>query len=252
MGSVLGLLGGAAGYLIGGPAGATLGAQIGGGMDANQANADAAASAQSFSAQQYATRYQTTVADMEAAGLSPMLAYSQGAGSPPTGVSWQNQNVMQGVPQAYNTSQLTDPQVAATQAQAASSTASAGQSVAQTELIKSTTAKVDQELSNLKTDNDRVVAVIDNLRVERQNLVKQGYNLTEQGNQIRATIQNLDVQSDNFATLVRSNGFQAAINEAESKLRNYDVQAAAGAGNIGREYSQVKPIIDLLRSFIRK
>lgn len=36
---------------------------------------------QAFNAQQFATRYQTTVADMKAAGLSPMLAYGQGGGA---------------------------------------------------------------------------------------------------------------------------------------------------------------------------
>lgn len=45
---------------------------------ANQANANA------FSAQQYATRYQTTVKDLQAAGLNPMLAAQTGAGSAPT------------------------------------------------------------------------------------------------------------------------------------------------------------------------
>lgn len=47
----------------------------------NQANANA------FSAQQYATRYQTTVKDLEAAGLNPMLAVTNGAGSAPSSVA---------------------------------------------------------------------------------------------------------------------------------------------------------------------
>ena len=47
----------------------------------NQANA------QAFSAQQYATRYQTTTKDLQAAGLNPMLAVAQGPGSAPTGIA---------------------------------------------------------------------------------------------------------------------------------------------------------------------
>jgi len=47
----------------------------------NQAAAQRQADANAFNAQQFATRYQTTVKDLQAAGLNPMLAYSQGAGS---------------------------------------------------------------------------------------------------------------------------------------------------------------------------
>ena len=47
-----------------------------GGQMSNDARADQANRANAFSAQQFATRYQTTVKDMKAAGLNPMLAYS--------------------------------------------------------------------------------------------------------------------------------------------------------------------------------
>ena len=50
----------------------------------NSAASDRQSDAQAFSADQYAKRYQTTVKDMQAAGLNPMLAYSQGAGNAPT------------------------------------------------------------------------------------------------------------------------------------------------------------------------
>jgi len=53
-----------------------------GGERRNDAQAEQAAIANAFSAQQFATRYQTTVKDMAAAGLNPMLAYSQGGGPP--------------------------------------------------------------------------------------------------------------------------------------------------------------------------
>lgn len=56
-----------------------------GGERANVSRERIADEANSFSAEQYATRYQTTVKDLTAAGLNPMLAYSQGAGSAPSG-----------------------------------------------------------------------------------------------------------------------------------------------------------------------
>jgi len=60
----------------------------------NEAAWDRAQSAQQFSAEQFATRYQTTVKDLKASGLNPMLAYSQGPGTSPTGVQAPVQNAL--------------------------------------------------------------------------------------------------------------------------------------------------------------
>lgn len=69
----------------------------------NEANKDIANQANQFSAQQYATRYQTTVKDLQAAGLSPMLAYSQGAGSSPSGqVGHPQQNPVSSALEGYH------------------------------------------------------------------------------------------------------------------------------------------------------
>lgn len=77
-----------------------------GGLFANESNRDIANQANQFSAQQYATRYQTTVQDLTKAGLSPMLAYGQGAGSAPSGaVGAPQQNVASSAAEAYMQSQ---------------------------------------------------------------------------------------------------------------------------------------------------
>jgi hypothetical protein len=52
----------------------------------NQAAVNNMNAANAFSAQQFATRYQTTVKDLEAAGLNPMLAYGA-TPSPPSSAS---------------------------------------------------------------------------------------------------------------------------------------------------------------------
>jgi hypothetical protein len=90
---------------------AIMGGLIGGGLNlagslfSNASNRDIANQANQFSAQQYATRYQTTVKDMQAAGLNPMLAYGQGAGSAPSGqVGHQQQNVMASATEGYQKS----------------------------------------------------------------------------------------------------------------------------------------------------
>jgi len=81
------------------------GASLLGGILTNQAQAQQAYSAQSFSAEQAqkqmdfqermrATQYQTTVKDLMAAGLNPMLAYTQGGASTPTGQTAVMQNAL--------------------------------------------------------------------------------------------------------------------------------------------------------------
>jgi hypothetical protein len=84
------------------PALIAAGASLVGSHMANEANRDIAEQANAFSAQQFANRYQTTVKDMQAAGLNPMLAYSQGGGSAPSGqVGAPQQNIAHSASEAY-------------------------------------------------------------------------------------------------------------------------------------------------------
>jgi hypothetical protein len=68
---------------------ALLGGLVSGGLGllgssmTNDANARASAEANALNKHMFETRYQTSVKDMQAAGLNPMLAYSQGGGTPP-------------------------------------------------------------------------------------------------------------------------------------------------------------------------
>jgi len=227
-------------------------------QDTNQTNQDIANSANAASAQQAQmnrdfqerlsnSAYQRQVTDMSAAGLNPMLAYMKGGGaSSPAG------NVANVVTPQYTSPLQGAVNTRLTSAQAAKTEAEVPRTIAETENIRKLSDRIDQDISNMKTDQERTKAVIDNLRVERDNLIKQGYNLTEVGNQLRASVTNLQAQSRQFNALTSSTDFQAMINNYEQQLRKLDVDAAQGLGNIGREYNQLKPIIDLLRSFIRK
>lgn len=75
------------------PVSSIIGAGIGaasslfGGEAQNQASAEQAAKQMDFQERMRATQYQTAVADLKAAGLNPMLAYTQGGAGTPSGAS---------------------------------------------------------------------------------------------------------------------------------------------------------------------
>ena len=80
------------------------GAQIGsalighqGGVIANAANARMAQKQMDFQERMRATQYQTTVKDLEKAGLNPALAYEKGGAGTPSGATAQMQNTVAGV-----------------------------------------------------------------------------------------------------------------------------------------------------------
>jgi hypothetical protein len=114
----------------------------------NQAAWDRAQSAQQFSAEQYATRYQQTVKDLQASGLNPMLAYSQGPGTAPSGVQAPVQNALGSAVEGYQkgkavsaTAALQAEQAKQAESQVTLNSANAAKSVAE--------AKVAEEQAKL-------------------------------------------------------------------------------------------------------
>lgn len=229
-----------------------------GGERRNAAQAEQASSANAFSAQQFATRYQTTVQDMQAAGLNPMLAYSQGGGSPPTGQ------------QAQMSDSLTPAVQAGTSAYLASLSG----------------RKLDAEIKNIQADTEQKEASAMERRGEAWNKPAQGEqsaasafaartaggqseqmsrkinaevaNIPLEGNRIRAATVMLAEQAKLMTQQGKTQQFvrdqlEAAISKlrAETHLINLDVKAADQVGNFGREFGQLKPFIDMVISVIR-
>lgn len=240
---LLGAIGGALGSFFG-PIGSTVGSALGGALDsdAEQDRAEGYSSAQAqanrdFQERMSNTSYQRGMEDMRRAGLNPMLAYSQGGATVPQG----------------SMAPYPGPVGATYQAAAASAT-SANAAVMQAETARKigdeTVHKIKQEVSNLKTDQDRLDAVILNLGEERQNLIKQGWNMTEIGNHIRAQIDKIRTE----IPVINSQGFLNAagtrLKELEAALAGYDVEAASKFNNLGRDARQLAPLVDILKIFI--
>lgn len=110
----------------------------------NSAALDRQERAQNFSANQYATRYQTTVKDMQAAGLNPMLAYSQGASSAPTSSAASSSG--------YSSLGTSINQSRATSAQESLNKAQEGLITEQTGVATASKAEVEARTRNLDAD----------------------------------------------------------------------------------------------------
>lgn len=229
----------------------------------NRRQADAAERANDFSAHSFATRYQTTVNDMRAAGLNPMLAYSQGGGSPPSGAQANvPANSGAAFSGGYMAGKVNEAQVELIQAQADAASAQAAKTRAEIPWVdplssadvglKGSSASANFSQSRLAEAN------ADKIGVEIPKLHAEITNLGEQQNVLRATAQMLASQA---ALMYKQGMTQEAIElqtrmtieklARETKLLDFDVKAAGDMGNLGREAGQLKPFVEMLMSIIR-
>jgi len=125
-----------------------------GSTSANQANKDLARQANEFTAQQYAQRYQTTVKDLKAAGLNPMLAYSQLGGGSPSSVA---------PPRMENA--IGNAVHSGIQA------AQASNAVLQNNLLRAQTQKTDTEADNIQADTVNKLDQNPNIKLENKRML---------------------------------------------------------------------------------
>lgn len=200
--------------------------------------------AQDFSAQQFASRYQTTVKDLKSAGLSPMLAYGQGGGNAPTS-SAASAASSADIGSTHIQSKIANAQVANIEAdtqnkleqaslirsQAAQAMSSANQADANVTKIGQEVMNLKEQFKNIPLEGQRLVALVDQLAQQAGLFVQQGMTQSEVRDQLRALISKL---------------------KSETKLLDLDVQAAESLDNVGRETGQLKPFFDIVRSLIKR
>lgn len=213
----------------------------------NEKSAERQSDAQGFSAQQYATRYQTQVKDLQAAGLNPMLAYAQSPGSSPTGVAAPVQNPadsMSKLTGALLQAVLNSAQVANVQAdtenkkaqqdlieaQVGATNSSAAQADAQTRVLNETVNKIKAEVENTQTDTERLKRAVE--------LVYQQANLAF---------------AQQLSTSAQINYTEALVRKVvtETHLNQLDIDAAEKFDNMGRDFKQWLPIIEIFKNVMR-
>lgn len=206
--------------------------------NANVANAEQAQKQIDFQAEQTGSSYQRGVADMKAAGLNPMLAYSQGGAASGGGAQASMGNELgAGASSALSVAQ------AQQQIQ---------QSRAQIQNINADTEQKDQQTRNLESDNLFTLARTSS-EGSRNHEITQRVAQIALDNQLRAATQGYDISSARSAADLRGSQAQSekySLSEKGAWSRFYDSGVGRAYPYVSKATEQSNSAANVFRKFI--
>lgn len=214
----------------------------------NAANRDLAAENTAFQERMSNTAYQRQVADLQAAGLNPMLAYIKGGGaSTPSGTVLPMQNAI-----AAGTSS----------AESAARSSKVGYEVSNIESqsmlnrAKSFLTQSQEALNFASADAKRTqIGLMDNqvekIKAEIKNIPKEGDRLIAAAKQLTEASKLSQFQQGTEVQRAKQMQWMAVKTMIEGDLLSLEKDAILKAENFGKEFGQYKPMIDSLVQFFR-
>lgn len=205
---------------------------------ANTANAQQAQRQMDFQAQQTGTSYQRGVADMKAAGLNPMLAYSQGGAASGGGASASMGNELGAGANSAQSALLARQQMQ--------------QSAAQINNINADTSNKEQQTTNLESENLYTLAKTSSEGTRNHELAQRVAQIALQ-NQLDAATQSSNIASAKNAADLRGHqatGEKYSLAEKGAWSGFYDSIAGRKYPYVSKATEQSNSAANVFRKFI--
>lgn len=193
-------------------------------------NSAEAAKQRAWQEQMRSTGYQTAMQDLKAAGLNPMLAYSQGPAAMPTGANASSASMPQisNKMQAALSASATAAQIANTHASTEKTKADTAVSAATAKQVEAQTALTTNSSENMKQTISRTMAEIDKTKQEVHLVRQQTSESTQRQVLIAYQTELVKIEQDLAKGRISQTEAQTELTKIQSRLAQYEL---AGARN---------------------